>query len=581
MLGKGGFGEVYLSKRKLEEVDYAVKKTLLFWKPIVEEKDRRKNMIKAYRTLREVRIFARCDHANIVRFYTAWLEVLDKKKVAELLPANQEGSFSSEEQASEFDSIPDQLVTQDISAVMSHLGSMALFPNGTRCPPSISSIIDEDSLQSINWSETPTTTDCPFKFETTYSAFDKDSVDTSSSYSSSSYSSSSSSLSCEYVLQSQAPASDSESEQDEGSEDSPDLSFLESDPPDFTPTAGASQTVQSSTPGEKPSVVDMPSSQPRPSEAVPSSHPNELSVSANLIDPRLNILLETHVLLLFIQMSYCGDRTLDKYLQDPNRQINEEEILQIAIQLCKGLEYLHGKHIIHRDIKPANIFYMEDGCIRLGDFGLSRDLSDTGYMNNGLSHMQSTGSQPTNQPTTSCIGTQLYSSPEQFSLKTDYDYKSDIFAAGMVLYEMTFPYFKTLSERYKELNKPKLGLLPESRPGVSQELYSLIKRMLDLDPLKRPTAAQAVEELTNLLRGRLLVIQLRQDNPFASQQLMITSHIQTLAFSKFIKLIKYEEEKFQIIVTIAKIEEVLFLELQSCVESIESGYGSYSSVEGS
>ena len=258
-------------------------------------------------------------------------------------------------------------------------------------------------------------------------------------------------------------------------------------------------------------------------------------------------------------MAYCGNRTLNSYLQDPSRVVNEEEILHIAIQLCKALDYLHTKHIIHRDVKPANIFYLEDGSIRLGDFGLSRDLTDTNSMNNnGLTTVDSCYSQSSdssNSVTTTRIGTMLYSSPEQFSSK-NYDYKSDVFAAGMVLYEMTYPYFKTNSERFHVLDQPKHGIFPDSRPGISQEFYRLIRRMLDINPMKRPTASEVVQEATKILEGKVVIIQLLKDEPFASQQLVITSNIQTLYISKCIKLIMYDEAKCQIVITLMKIDDV-------------------------
>lgn len=275
-------------------------------------------------------------------------------------------------------------------------------------------------------------------------------------------------------------------------------------------------------------------------------------------------------------MGYCGKRTLNTYLQDPTRVINEEEILNVGIQLCKALQYLHAKHIIHRDVKPANIFYMEDGSIRLGDFGLSRDLSDSNSMTNNdlpssdCSYSQS--SESSNSATTTNIGTMLYSSPEQFSSK-NYDYKSDVFAAGMVLYEMTYPFFKTNSERFFTLDQPKHGKFPESRPGISQDFYRLIKRMLDINPMERPSAGEAVDEATTILRGRVMVIQLLKEEPFASQQLLITSSIQTLCVSKCIKQILYDEKAYQICMTLMKIDDVLLIIVMLDVDAVGKGYG--------
>lgn len=75
-------------------------------------------------------------------------------------------------------------------------------------------------------------------------------------------------------------------------------------------------------------------------------------------------------------MAYCGRTTLENYLKDPARVVRERELLDVCVQLCHALTYIHGKNVIHRDVKPANIFYGEDKVVRLGDFGLSRILSD-------------------------------------------------------------------------------------------------------------------------------------------------------------------------------------------------------------
>lgn len=87
-------------------------------------------------------------------------------------------------------------------------------------------------------------------------------------------------------------------------------------------------------------------------------------------------LMQQRPLMLYIQMAYCGRRTLETYLQDANRVVCENELLDVCMQLCHALTYIHKKHIIHRDVKPANIFYGEDKVVRLGDFGLSRIISD-------------------------------------------------------------------------------------------------------------------------------------------------------------------------------------------------------------
>ena len=300
------------------------------------------------------------------------------------------------------------------------------------------------------------------------------------------------------------------------------------------------------------------------------SHQQQLQPSLQRNATASRSLLQDNALVLYIQMAYCGNRTLNNYLEDPERVVKEEEILHVCVQLCRALEHIHCKHIIHRDVKPANIFYGDDGVVRLGDFGLSRDMSEIESLETlqgASSSSTMTYSSTSTMPTTTNIGTFIYASPEQFTKSAQYDAKSDIYSAGMVLYEMTYPAFKTKSERYFILDQPRNGACPESRPGISSALFSLIMRMLARDPTQRPSATEVVAEASMILEGkRKLVIQLDHDASFSryeslirmrcSNQISISSQMQTLAISRYIRQIRYDADNYQIIVMLSEVDEV-------------------------
>jgi serine/threonine protein kinase len=102
--------------------------------------------------------------------------------------------------------------------------------------------------------------------------------------------------------------------------------------------------------------------------------------------------------------------------------LEPEEALRMVPHVCKALQYAHDQGVIHRDIKPENILVGRNGAIKIADFGLARLLSDT----SGQRLTQ------TNQ----VMGTPHYMAPEQIENPATVDHRADIFALGVVLYEL-------------------------------------------------------------------------------------------------------------------------------------------------
>eukprot|EP00967_Tisochrysis_lutea_P132450 scaffold231189_cov18-Tisochrysis_lutea.AAC.2 len=95
----------------------------------------------------------------------------------------------------------------------------------------------------------------------------------------------------------------------------------------------------------------------------------------------------------------------------------EGQVLDWLVQVTMAVQYVHANNILHRDLKTQNIFLTHDGCIRLGDFGISRPLK-------GAMDLAST-----------LVGTPYYMSPEVMSSQP-YNFKSDMWSLGCCLYEM-------------------------------------------------------------------------------------------------------------------------------------------------
>ena len=117
----------------------------------------------------------------------------------------------------------------------------------------------------------------------------------------------------------------------------------------------------------------------------------------------------------YIVMELIDGITLKQYMERRGK-LNWPEALHFITQIMKGLSHAHSRGIVHRDIKPQNIMVLRDGTVKVTDFGIA---------------CLSNGSNPSNE----AIGSVHYISPEQ--AKGDYtDNRSDIYSAGVVLYEM-------------------------------------------------------------------------------------------------------------------------------------------------
>jgi serine/threonine-protein kinase len=118
----------------------------------------------------------------------------------------------------------------------------------------------------------------------------------------------------------------------------------------------------------------------------------------------------------YIAMEFLRGRSLAARMgQDPPLSLVQK--LDIVTQLCTGLHYAHEQGIVHRDVKPANIWLMDDGTVKLLDFGIAKIAAST---------MTSSGS---------VLGSAAYMAPEQVAGR-EIDGRADVFAAGVVLYEL-------------------------------------------------------------------------------------------------------------------------------------------------
>jgi NIMA (never in mitosis gene a)-related kinase len=148
---------------------------------------------------------------------------------------------------------------------------------------------------------------------------------------------------------------------------------------------------------------------------------------------------------LNIVMELADDGDLESKIQfhiKNKTNFPETAIWSYLIQMTSGLKALHDNKIMHRDLKCANIFLMKDGTLKLGDLNVSKVVKMQ------LAYTQT--------------GTPYYASPEVWSDKP-YDYKSDLWSVGAVIYELCDlrPPFKgtSLQELYRNIMKGILSII--------------------------------------------------------------------------------------------------------------------------
>jgi eukaryotic-like serine/threonine-protein kinase len=149
---------------------------------------------------------------------------------------------------------------------------------------------------------------------------------------------------------------------------------------------------------------------------------HEIKLTASLQHPNILPLYDSGAAdsFLFYVMPYVEGESLRDRL-DRERQLPVAEAVRLASQVASALDYAHRQGVIHRDIKPANVL-LHDGQALVADFGIALAVSAAGG-----SRMTETGMS---------LGTPHYMSPEQASADRDLDGRSDLYALGVMLYEM-------------------------------------------------------------------------------------------------------------------------------------------------
>lgn len=207
----------------------------------------------------------------------------------------------------------------------------------------------------------------------------------------------------------------------------------------------------------------------------------------------------------YIVMEYVDGETLkDKITREGHLSIPES--LKIAKEIAEALSHAHKNNLVHCDVKPHNILVMQDGRVKVADFGIARAVTSTTMTYNG-----------------NVVGSVHYFSPEQ-AKGTKITPKSDVYSLGVVLYEMLTGHLPFTGETTVSVALKHLQDQPRSIRSIDAQIPAVVEaivfKAMSKDPKDRPDASGMAEDIASTER----LLGFKQEtvpavDPFATQMM--------------------------------------------------------------
>ncbi|KAK8360430.1 hypothetical protein V6Z11_A04G165700 [Gossypium hirsutum] len=183
---------------------------------------------------------------------------------------------------------------------------------------------------------------------------------------------------------------------------------------------------------------------------------------------------------LYIVTEFMSGGSVYDYLHKQKGVFKLPSLLKVAIDISKGMNYLHQNNIIHRDLKAPNLLMDENEVVKVADFGVARVKAQSGVM-------------------TAETGTYRWMAPEVIEHKP-YDHKADVFSFGIVLWELLtgklpYAYLTPLQAAVGVVQK---GLRPTIPKNTNPRLAELLERCWQLDPTLRPDFSEIIDILRQI-----------------------------------------------------------------------------------
>ncbi len=183
--------------------------------------------------------------------------------------------------------------------------------------------------------------------------------------------------------------------------------------------------------------------------------------------------------LLYYVMEMVDGGTVKDMLQGSG-PFSWQVVVDVTRQICSALQCAHNHGVIHRDLKPGNLFLTQEAQVKLGDFGIARDVTSSDLTTEGFT-----------------VGTHAYMSPEQITGDAMISGKADLYALGCCVFEMLSgrkPFlgenFAQLFEQHLRVPPPHINTLVGDCPG---ELDEIVCQLLAKRPEDRPFNARQVQ----------------------------------------------------------------------------------------
>jgi serine/threonine protein kinase len=421
-LGKGGFGTVFRCKNALDGREYAIKKIFIRYDTRLPEKDFSQRL---QRTLREVKSLALLDHPNIVRYYTAWLEIDTQKTSGEngdsaadaagasdyylMSPTNTtlgDGKATTNPLSSPISSTSDWL-GQRRPSLEHHLNNSTHFnPLGGGNWNGDESFSQHMMLQGI-----------PAALDDYGFTFDR-----------------SETLS---VMQQGESMTTSPTTVTVEGEKSTQNGFFAGRRHSFSSAASVGSSIECSTSAWSRESRNQEEVTQGGTEVREKTAPNTAAAAAWMVKHTL-----------YIQMQFCSQKTLADFLANEEARrgpsaggvdggVDIPYALDLFLQIAQGVKHVHSQGLIHRDLKPNNCFIDDAGVVKVGDFGLSRESGETSDVGDDTTTIATAAD---GGEITAGVGTRSYASPEQMK-GSDYDSSTDVYSLGIILFELCYPMY--------------------------------------------------------------------------------------------------------------------------------------------